>query len=178
MIEMHSKYDNMHTNGMFYALICINNHVLSCYDCMLSIIKCYLRFMMNVMVFRDRDGAYVALDGSEVLRSSLIIGALCYCRRKIYRKDVLQVYGWRIDLTSYLEIFAVINRWHGDLLNHDSIRWWISMSQGALRYHYCGADMLYWWSDCFGTFLLSCCLLAILRGNLKRSREWLVTKWW
>ena len=30
MIEMHSKYDNMHTNGMFYALICINNHVFAC----------------------------------------------------------------------------------------------------------------------------------------------------
>ena len=37
MIEMHSKYDNMHINGMFYALFCINNHVLSCYDCMLSL---------------------------------------------------------------------------------------------------------------------------------------------
>ena len=36
MIEMHSKYDNMHINVMFYALNCINNHVLSCYDCMLS----------------------------------------------------------------------------------------------------------------------------------------------
>ena len=30
MIEMHSKYDNMHINVMFYALNCINNHVLSC----------------------------------------------------------------------------------------------------------------------------------------------------
>ena len=37
MIEMHSKYDNMHINVMFYALNCINNHVLSCYDCMLSV---------------------------------------------------------------------------------------------------------------------------------------------
>ena len=36
MIEMHSKYDNMHINVMFYALNCINNHFLSCYDCMLS----------------------------------------------------------------------------------------------------------------------------------------------
>ena len=36
MIEIHSKYDNMHINVMFYALICINNHVLSCLDCMLS----------------------------------------------------------------------------------------------------------------------------------------------
>ena len=30
MIEMHSKYDKMHTNGMLYALICINNHVFAC----------------------------------------------------------------------------------------------------------------------------------------------------
>ena len=32
MIDMHSKNDNMHTNGMFYALICINNHIIACYD--------------------------------------------------------------------------------------------------------------------------------------------------
>ena len=36
MIEIHSKYDNVHINVMFYALNCINNHVLSCLDCMLS----------------------------------------------------------------------------------------------------------------------------------------------
>ena len=50
MIEMHSKYDNMHTNGMFYALFCINNHVLSCYDCMLSI--SYFDEMMRGDVIR------------------------------------------------------------------------------------------------------------------------------
>ena len=27
MIEIHSKYDNMHTNGIFNVLNCINNHV-------------------------------------------------------------------------------------------------------------------------------------------------------
>ena len=36
MIEMHSKYDNMHKNGMFYALICINNHIIVCINCVLS----------------------------------------------------------------------------------------------------------------------------------------------
>ena len=36
MIDNHSKYDNMHRNGIFYALICINNHVLSCLISMLS----------------------------------------------------------------------------------------------------------------------------------------------
>ena len=31
MIDMHVKYDNMHTNRTFNTLICINNHV----NCML-----------------------------------------------------------------------------------------------------------------------------------------------
>ena len=36
MIDMRSKYDNMQTNGIFNASICINNHVNSCINCMLS----------------------------------------------------------------------------------------------------------------------------------------------
>ena len=39
MIEMYLKYDNMHTNRIFNALDCINNHVNSCINCMLSIHK-------------------------------------------------------------------------------------------------------------------------------------------
>ena len=35
MIDIHSKYDNMHKNVIFYVLICINNHVNSCINCML-----------------------------------------------------------------------------------------------------------------------------------------------
>ena len=37
MIDMHSKYDNMHMNGMSYALIYINNHIITCINCMLSV---------------------------------------------------------------------------------------------------------------------------------------------
>ena len=33
MIDMYSKYDNMHKNGMFYALICINNHIIISINC-------------------------------------------------------------------------------------------------------------------------------------------------
>ena len=33
---MYLKYDNMHTNGIINAFICINNHVNSCLKCMLS----------------------------------------------------------------------------------------------------------------------------------------------
>ena len=36
MIDIHLKHDNMHKNGMFYALIYINN-IISCINYMLSI---------------------------------------------------------------------------------------------------------------------------------------------
>ena len=36
---MYLKYDNMNTNGIINAFICINNHVNSCIKCMLSSIK-------------------------------------------------------------------------------------------------------------------------------------------
>ena len=35
MIDVHSKYDNMHKNEMFYALIYINNYVITSISCML-----------------------------------------------------------------------------------------------------------------------------------------------
>ena len=34
---MHLKYDNMNTNIMLYDLICINNHLITSRNCMLSI---------------------------------------------------------------------------------------------------------------------------------------------
>ena len=38
MMNIHSKYDNIYRNGMFYALICIgmNNCVIKIISCMLS----------------------------------------------------------------------------------------------------------------------------------------------
>ena len=36
-IEMHSKYDNIHTNRIFNVLYCINNNVNSCINCILSV---------------------------------------------------------------------------------------------------------------------------------------------
>ena len=39
MIEMHLKYNNMHRNRIFNALICINNHVNLCMNFMLSNLK-------------------------------------------------------------------------------------------------------------------------------------------
>ena len=39
MIDMHSKYDSMYKNELFYVLICINNHLITCNNCMLLDIK-------------------------------------------------------------------------------------------------------------------------------------------
>ena len=39
MIDMHLKYDNMNTSRIFNALICINNHVNSCINCILLCIE-------------------------------------------------------------------------------------------------------------------------------------------
>ena len=36
MIDMYSKYDDMNENVIFYALICIDNHIITCINCMLS----------------------------------------------------------------------------------------------------------------------------------------------
>ena len=36
MIDVYSKFDNMHKNGMFYALIFINSHIILCIIFMLS----------------------------------------------------------------------------------------------------------------------------------------------
>ena len=38
MMNIHSKYDNKYKNGMFYAFICISDHVIISIICMLSVI--------------------------------------------------------------------------------------------------------------------------------------------
>ena len=37
MVNIHSQYDSMHSNEMFYALICIDNHIIISISCMLSV---------------------------------------------------------------------------------------------------------------------------------------------
>ena len=39
MIEIYLKYDNMHIFGMIIAFNCINNHVISCINSMLSYLE-------------------------------------------------------------------------------------------------------------------------------------------
>ena len=50
MIDMYSKYDNMDKNGIFYALIFINNHIFACLDCMLSMVLSFT-FKVFLMSF-------------------------------------------------------------------------------------------------------------------------------
>ena len=50
MIDLHSKYDNMHKNGIFYTLICIKKPIISCVNCML-LVKSYKE---EILLFSDR----------------------------------------------------------------------------------------------------------------------------
>ena len=40
MIEIYLKYDNMHTFGIINTFICINTHINSCINNMLSVVNC------------------------------------------------------------------------------------------------------------------------------------------
>ena len=77
MIEMHSKYDNMHTNGMFNALICINNYVNLCVNCMLSNVMRSVRSRNSIAIV-DRhlseswQFTYVAHSGLSVNHFKMI----------------------------------------------------------------------------------------------------------
>ena len=37
MVDINSKYDHMYKNGMVYVLICINNHIITSINFMLSL---------------------------------------------------------------------------------------------------------------------------------------------
>ena len=51
MIEMYLKYDSMHTNRTINALICINNHVNSCINCMLSYVYTFYFIVKEMTTF-------------------------------------------------------------------------------------------------------------------------------
>ena len=44
MIDMHSKYDNMQNNEMFYELIYINNYIITYINCILLASDSYVIF--------------------------------------------------------------------------------------------------------------------------------------
>ena len=45
MIDIPSKHDDMRKNGIFYALISINNRIISCVNFMLSCINFIEKFI-------------------------------------------------------------------------------------------------------------------------------------
>ena len=63
MIDMHSKYDNMDTNGIFNTLICINNHVNSYINYILSLT------LFNAIINDVIDVYYVAYKPITVPRT-------------------------------------------------------------------------------------------------------------
>ena len=66
MIDMHSKYDNMHKNGMFCALICINNLIIACINYMLSR---HQRYIVNGLSYFDYD---LRIPSHEIFKISYV----------------------------------------------------------------------------------------------------------
>ena len=60
MIEIYLKYDKMHTFGIINTFICINNHVNSCINSMLSHI--------SVETLRIDSGRSLAKETTELIR--------------------------------------------------------------------------------------------------------------
>ena len=70
MIDMFSKYDNMNKNGMVYALVCINNHIITCINYMLSIIQMEKLIKISYMLWSTINNSKNQLY--EVVKSCLM----------------------------------------------------------------------------------------------------------
>ena len=65
MIEIYLKYDNMHTFGMINALNCINNHVNSFINSMLSIIPKGFPLTGSIGSIDDRKGKLLRMTSDH-----------------------------------------------------------------------------------------------------------------
>ena len=80
MIDMHSKFVNMHKNRMFYVIIYINHYVIIAINCMLSTNDRYL--LVSLMsAARLKDYTYTKTDDNK-----------CSIREFLYTLYLLQ-YG-------------------------------------------------------------------------------------
>ena len=52
MIDIHSQYDNMHKNGMLFAYIYINNHIVT-----------YINYLLSAWT---KDYMYIVTDNIKV----------------------------------------------------------------------------------------------------------------
>ena len=58
MMNMHSKYDNIHRDGMNYTLKCTINHVISSINCMLLVLPNPIHWLWRLL-----KSVIVELDG-------------------------------------------------------------------------------------------------------------------
>ena len=81
MTDIHSKHDNMHKNRIFYALICINNHIISCIDCMLfacTILGSKVDKHSKILIKITKTVKYIELVIQNIMQQELIILLLGY----------------------------------------------------------------------------------------------------
>ena len=59
MIDTHSRHVNIHKNGMFYALFCINNHIMS-----------YIYYMLSMTVNPSNFISYVPCSSTRKVQTA------------------------------------------------------------------------------------------------------------
>ena len=62
---MHSKYDNMHKNRMFYALMCINVkiHIIACYHITMILIINAISYIFLIQYLTPLESNYLNPKG-------------------------------------------------------------------------------------------------------------------
>ena len=92
MIKIYLKYDNMHTFRVINAFICINNHVNSCINSMLSITRLGVvpKILDPILLFCDNNGAIAqAKEPSSHQKSKHIFRRFHLTREIISRRDIV-----------------------------------------------------------------------------------------
>ena len=83
MITMDSKYDNVHKNEIFYALICINNYVIASISCMLSVPQ----YMPWIVIHRSQKGKGTKCIVNMIVRKKIEIG--CWVHEKLPFREAM-----------------------------------------------------------------------------------------
>ena len=95
MIEIYLKYDNMYTFGVINAFICINNHVNSCINNMLSIM--HNNKIFNVLIYINNH----IITCIYRMQRDLLFDALRQDRKRRKRESFPQSLCWDLRLITF-----------------------------------------------------------------------------
>ena len=100
---MHSNYGNMHKNGIFYTLICKNNHIITCRNCML-LTHVNAKYCLGVKLSYRWSGWFFTNRSASFI----------YFRRLLESSIDISIFLW-IPILIYLQTLVLIVKYLGSL---------------------------------------------------------------